>query len=68
MEKISDLYIKTVVEDGDILSKTKIELSDSIDETIERGNVSSDVLIMMKDMIAGLKPVTSMEDYLDDLD
>ena len=68
MEKISNLYRETIVEDNDILCKKKIELSGVIDETIERGNVSSDVLLMMKDMLAGLKPVTSMEDYIDDLD
>lgn len=66
MDKLSDLYKHYDVED-ESLRKKKTELSNNLDETLIRGNVSSDVLLLMKEMVDGLKPVITMEDYIDDL-
>jgi len=69
MDTLGDLHKSFKKEDKEFnesLHKKKVELSHCIDKTIERGNVDQDVLNMMKEMLLNLKPVNTMEEFIDD--
>lgn len=50
----------------DYISQRKEEVAHDIDVALDNGEGPEDILVVMKEMLDHLKPITSMLDYVED--
>lgn len=65
MAKLGSVYISDT--NINSVENRKTELTDSIDLMLEEGRCNEEVLVLMKEMLKDLIPVTSISDFAKEL-